>query len=70
MKKTYRVEGIDCANCALKIENKIKDLAGVKNVSLNFITQKLTFEAENEDIEKQVIKLVEKEEPDCDIEEI
>jgi Cd2+/Zn2+-exporting ATPase len=45
MSFVYSLNGIDCANCALKIERKIKKLKGVSNVSLGFITQKLSLSA-------------------------
>lgn len=37
-------EGLDCASCADKIEQKIKQLEGITDVSVNFATQKLTLE--------------------------
>ena len=46
MKKTFRLEGLDCANCAAKIERGIAALDGVSNASVNFMTGKLTIEAE------------------------
>lgn len=46
MKKIYRAE-IDCANCAAKVERAMKKVKGVKNVNLNFMTGKLTFEADD-----------------------
>ena len=41
MKKTFEIRDIDCANCALKIENEIKKVKGLKNVSIDFAKQKL-----------------------------
>jgi len=43
MKKTYRIE-VDCANCALKMEDTVKKTAGVKAATVNFMAQKLTVE--------------------------
>lgn len=43
-RKELVLEGLCCANCALKIENEVKDLAGVYAASLNFVTRKLTIE--------------------------
>lgn len=34
MKKTFRLEGLDCANCAAKMENAIIELDGVKMLQL------------------------------------
>jgi copper chaperone CopZ len=46
MKRKYILEGLDCANCASKMEVAISKLAGVKEVSVNFISQKLTLLAD------------------------
>ena len=43
MKKIYNVE-VDCANCAAKMEDATKKTNGVKNAVMNFMTQKLTIE--------------------------
>ncbi|AGA68625.1 cation transport ATPase [Desulfitobacterium dichloroeliminans LMG P-21439] len=48
MKKTFRLEGLDCANCAAKMENAIIELDGVKNATVNFMTTKMVIEAEDE----------------------
>ena len=44
MVKELLLEGLDCVNCALKIENKVKTIPGVKNAHIDFISQKLTLE--------------------------
>ncbi|NLJ87624.1 MAG: cadmium-translocating P-type ATPase [Epulopiscium sp.] len=44
VKKELLLEGLDCVNCALKIENKVKTIPGVKNAHIDFISQKLTLE--------------------------
>ena len=48
MKKSYRIKGIDCANCAAKMERQIGKIDGVGSCSVNFILQKLTIEAEED----------------------
>ena len=40
MKRVLKLEGLDCADCAAKLENRIKALEGVKNAGINFITLK------------------------------
>ena len=45
MKKTYKMTELDCANCAAKMEDKIKKLEGVNSVSVNFATAKITIDA-------------------------
>ena len=70
MKKTYRLENLDCAACAAKMEAAISKLDGVESVSVNFIMQKLTLEAPDErfdDIMKKAVKLRRRVEPDMEI---
>ena len=71
MKKTYRIE-VDCANCANKMELAAGKTAGVKNVAVNFLTQKMTVEFEDGQDEKTVmqaiLKACRKVERDCQIE--
>ena len=70
MKKTYRLENLDCAACAAKMEAAISKLDGVESVSVNFIRQKLTLEAPDErfdDIMKKAVKLCRRVEPDMEI---
>ena len=42
MKKTFRLTDLDCANCAAKIENAIREIPGVIETSVSFMAQKLT----------------------------
>ncbi len=68
MKKTFKLEDLDCANCAAKMENAIKKLDGVTDASVSFILQKMTIEAADDrfdQIMKDVIKTIKKVEPDC-----
>ncbi|HIX16557.1 MAG TPA: cation transporter [Candidatus Hungatella pullicola] len=44
MRKIIKLEGLCCANCAAKIEEGVKKIAGVENASLSFMTQRLTME--------------------------
>ena len=71
MKKTYRIE-IDCANCAAKVEEAIKKIDGVNEASVNFMTQKMILDID-ENNEKKIIKLVKKTakriEPDFEMED-
>lgn len=48
MKKTFRLEGLCCANCAAKIEKAVQELPGVSAANLNFMTTKLTIESEQD----------------------
>ena len=71
MKKVYSIEGIDCANCAAKIEDKINKMKNSEEVNLNFMMEKLSIEfkvSTDEDVEEimdEVRKLVKKLEPDA-----
>ena len=47
MKKKFKMENLDCANCAAKMEDLIRKIPGVNSVNMNFMTQKLTLEAED-----------------------
>lgn len=70
MKKTYKLENLDCANCAAKMEAAIQKLDGVLSASISFMTQKLTIEAEESDfpkVLKAAQKCIRKVEPDCEI---
>ena len=70
MKKSYKLIDLDCANCAAKMQAAIEKLEGVKYVSVNFMLQKLTLEAED-DIFDEVLKsaadCIKRVEPDCKI---
>ncbi len=68
MKKTFKLEDLDCANCAAKMEAAIKKLDGVKNATVSFMTQKMTLEADDErfdEVVKAAVKCISKVEPDC-----
>ena len=70
MKKNYRLEDLDCANCAAKMEDAIKKIPGVQAASVNFLMQKLTVEAEDDKFESvmdEVVRVAKNVEPDCRI---
>lgn len=70
MKKVFKITGIDCANCALKIEDKIKQLENVNDVSINFLTEKFTLDAKDEEFSNILEKsknIIKKIEPDAEI---
>lgn len=73
MKKTYRLEDLDCANCAAKIEKDTAKLEGVKSAALNLLSQKMVIECDEnavDDITKTIVKIVKKYEPDVVVSEI
>lgn len=70
MRKVFKLDEIDCANCAQKLEDAIKKVDGVEGASVNFLTQKLTLTAADERFDEvldRVVKLAAKIEPDCEI---
>lgn len=73
MKKKIKIKGIDCANCAAHLEEKIKKLEGVQDASISFFTENMVIECSEKNLDevmKNIRKLVKKEEPDATIEEI
>ncbi len=70
MKKIFKLEDLDCANCAAKMERNIAKIDGVSQINVNFLTQKMTIEADDarfEEIMDEVVKTCKKVEPDCRI---
>ena len=70
MKKTFRLRDLDCANCAAKMENAINKLEGVQNATVNFMTQRLTLEADDacfDEVLKEAVRVCRKVEPDCTV---
>ena len=70
MKKQFKLDEIDCANCARKLQDELAKLEGVKSVSVNFMTQKLTLEADEAEFDEVLDRVVEftaDAEPDCEI---
>ena len=63
----YTLEGLDCANCAKKIEDEIAKTKGYEDVIVNFSTLKLTFKSDNPNAKKEVTEIVKKLEPDVEI---
>ena len=70
MRKTFELEDLDCANCAAKMENAVREIEGVTFVSVSFITQKMILEADDDkfnDIVKKAVRVCRKIEPDCTV---
>ena len=70
MKKKFKVQDLDCANCAAKMEDGIKKIEGVNDASVNFMTQKMMVDAVDERFEEimnEVVRVCAKIEPDCKI---
>ena len=68
MRKVFKLQDLDCANCAAKMENAIKNIEGVKSASISFMTQKLVLEADDDRFEAvldEAQHACKKFEPDC-----
>lgn len=70
MKKVYKMQELDCANCAAKMEQAISKIPGVEKASVNFMMQKLTLEASEAELPRileEVQQAVSKIERQCRI---
>ncbi|HDC4349930.1 TPA: Zn(II)/Cd(II)/Pb(II) translocating P-type ATPase ZntA [Enterobacter cloacae] len=54
---SWVVDGMDCAACARKVENAVKQIPGVSHVQVRFATEKLLVSAES-DVSEQVVSAV------------
>lgn len=52
MKQTVQLKGLDCANCAMKIEKNIQNLSGVKQAHVDFLHEKMILEADADQMEQ------------------
>ena len=67
MKRIFKLEGLECASCAAKIQEGIGKLDGVNNATVNFALAKLTIDGEEgkiENIIESTKSLIKKLEPD------
>lgn len=70
MKKVFKLEDLDCAVCAAKMEEAIAKIAGVNAVSVSYMAQRLSIDAEEsrfDEIMDEVVKKCKRVEPDCRI---
>jgi copper chaperone CopZ len=70
MTKKFRLQGLGCANCAAKMENAIKKVKGVSNVTINFMTTKMVIDGDEDKmpaIMKEAESIVKKFEPNTKI---
>ena len=67
MKITYRIEELDCAHCAAKIENEISKIAGIQKANVNYLSEKIIIVASEEipGLFEKVKAIAEKTEPGC-----
>lgn len=70
MKKKFKLEDLDCANCAAKMEEAIRKIDGVNDANVSFLAQKMTVDAQDDkfdEIMQEVVRICAKVEPDCRI---
>ena len=70
MRKVFKLEDLDCANCAAKMEDAINKIDGVEKATMSFMTQKLTIVADDERFDKimdEVERVCARIEPDMTI---
>lgn len=68
MKKVIRLQDLDCANCAAKMERGIEKIKGVHSVSVDFMTQKIVLDCDDNAVDEiiaEMKKVCHKIEPDC-----
>ena len=54
MKRNYRIDGLDCAHCAAKMEKNVSKVKGVKEVSINFLTTKMMLDLEDDNLDETI----------------
>lgn len=70
---TFKLENLDCANCAAKIEAAVAKAEGVTACSVNFLSQKMTVETANEmsdETSKKIVKLARRADPDVSVKRV
>ncbi|MEW8956706.1 heavy metal translocating P-type ATPase [Clostridium sp.] len=70
IKKQFILEGLDCASCSMKIEDRISKIEGTKDVTLNFVNKTLSvslIEENSKNIESNIISIVKELEPDVKV---
>ena len=70
MRKVFKLEDLDCANCAAKLEDAINKIDGVEKATMSFMTQKLTIVADDDrfdEIMDEVERVCARVEPDMTI---
>ena len=69
----FKIEGLDCINCANELEESLRKIDIIENVSISFMMERLTFSCNEDNLKnaiKQIKKTIRKEEPDVTIEEV
>ena len=70
MKKKFKMENLDSANCAAKMEAAINKIEGVKEATVSFMTQRLVIEGDDDrfdEIVKEAVAACRKVDADCEV---
>lgn len=70
MKKIIKLEDLDCANCAAKLERAVAEIDGIQKVTVSFMAQRMIIEADDGRIDaimKEIVKTAKKTVPDCTV---
>ena len=71
MKKAFKIRELDCAHCAQEIEEAASKVAGVNKVRVNFLSERMTLDAEDARVDAvldEIKKIVKTIEPDAVLE--
>ena len=71
MKKAFKIRELDCANCAQEIEDAAAKVAGVNKVRVNFLSERMTLDADDarfDEIVAEIKNIVKTIEPDAVLE--
>lgn len=60
MEKVYQIKGLDCANCAAKVEKALSQIDGFEDVSLNFMKERLTIVTDRLDVKEVAMACIQK----------
>ncbi len=63
MTKIIRFKGIDCANCAAKLEKKLNKIKGLQ-ATISYSAGKIMLEYDKDELFEEAIRICKKEEPE------
>ena len=70
MKRSYKLEGLDCAVCAAKMERAVRKVDGVRGAAVSFLAGRLTVEADDgafDEVMEKVVHTCRRVEPGCTV---
>ncbi len=72
MTKIFKLNGLDCANCAAKVERRVGKIKAVKDANVDFMSLKMIVDLSdfNQDIMSEIEKAVHKVDKNIDIVEL